>query len=221
MHTEIVAQTLARHPYFRDLDEPALRQLVGQATLRQLARDEILALEGEPCLAIYIIAQGHVRALLSSEQGREQVVQALEVGEAFYTVPALDGGPLPATTQAATRATLVAFTRQAFLDYLRTHPSAAMAVLADMAGRLRQMSSLIGDLSLRTVAERLARLLVERAHDQAGQRVTQREMAARLGTVREVVARTLADFERKGWVRLGRGKIEICDEPALRQAAKL
>ncbi|MBC7317018.1 MAG: winged helix-turn-helix domain-containing protein, partial [Chloroflexi bacterium] len=60
-----------------------------------------------------------------------------------------------------------------------------------------------------------------RASQPGAPRMTQREMAAHLGTVREVVARALAQFERQGWIRLGRGVIEILDAEALRKAADL
>jgi len=71
------------------------------------------------------------------------------------------------------------------------------------------------------VSERLAKLLLAHAASPDERRTTQREMAAQLGTVREVVARTLAQFEMQGWIRLERGSITIVDAEALRQAASL
>jgi len=145
-------------------------------------------------------------------------VREVQPGEAFYLVPALDGGPLPVTTQAATRARVLALSRQSFLALLRDHPSVARRVLLSLAQRLRRLSSLVADLSLRSVPERLARLLVDLARSPGGRRMTQREMAAQLGTVREVVARALKKFEGEGWIRVQRGRIEILDLEALVQA---
>jgi CRP/FNR family transcriptional regulator len=86
---------------------------------------------------------------------------------------------------------------------------------------MRRMTSLVEDLSLRSVSERLAKMLLERAQSVHAQRMTQREMAAQLGTVREVVARNLSQFQSKGWIEVHRGSIEIIDLQALRQEAAI
>jgi len=221
MEREAVNAFLAKHPYFRHVPLQDRERLLRQAHLRPLEEGEILALEGDPCTAVYVVLRGRVHALKTSAEGREQIVTSLLVGQVLYAVPALDGLPLPATAQAATHSVVLAIPRQAFLDALRTCPDMAMAVLRDFAGRLRQLTALVEDLALRSVAGRLARLLYERASQPGSPRMTQREMAAHLGTVREVVARTLAQFERQGWIRLGRGVIEILDAEALRKAADL
>ncbi len=206
-----------RHPYFRDLGEEDVAQIARRATVRSLQRGEILAMEGEPCRAVYWVLAGRLVALKYSVQGRELVVRAFTAGQSLYLVPALDGGPLPTTAQAATRATVIGLPRQDFIEALQRHPAMSLALLQDMARRLREFSTLVEDLALRSVPERLAKLLLERAV--AHERLTQREMAAQLGTVREFVARTLAQFAAKGWIRLQRGTIEIVDADALRELA--
>ncbi len=216
---ESIRQYLAEHAYFRGLSPSDLEHVARLATLRTLARGEILALEGDECRAVYLIVQGRVQALKMSPQGREQIVSEMRPGASFYIVPALDGGPLPATTRAATRATLISFTCQGWRDLLRCYPSVAMQVLVDFARRLRHLTSLVEDLSLRSVPQRLARMLLERAQSTGDRQTTQREMAAQLGTVREVVARTLNQFERQGIIHLRRGVIEIVNLTALRKLA--
>jgi CRP/FNR family cyclic AMP-dependent transcriptional regulator len=214
-----IAAYLSQHPYFRELDPQRVSEIGHQATVRTLVRGEVLALEGEPCTTVYLLLEGRVRALKMSPQGREQVVRELRPPEAIYLVPALDGGPLPTTTRAATRATLVAYPRDAMVGIITQHPTVALQVLHDLAGRLRRFTTLIEDLSLRTVSERLAKLLIERAALPDPHRITQQEMAIQLGTVREVVARTLAQFEAQGWIHLRRGTIEILDLDALHDVA--
>jgi CRP/FNR family transcriptional regulator, cyclic AMP receptor protein len=218
---ELAHTYLARHAYFHDLAPEELAQVARLAVMRTLTRGEVLALEGDPCVAVYFVVQGRVHAVKTSPQGREQVVSELQVGEAFYIVPALDGAPLPVTTRAATRATLLSIACADLRDVIKHHPAVAMQVLMDFARRLRRLTTLVEDLSLRSVSARLARLLIEHAQPPTNQRMTQREMAAQLGTVREVLARTLGQFERKGWVRLQRGVIEIIDAEALREVAGL
>ncbi len=218
---EAIQDYLHKLSYFADLDAAQLGEIARLAVVRRLARGEIVALEGEPCTAAYFVVEGRVRAFKTSPQGREQVVSEIQPGEAFYLVPVLDNRPLPVTTEAATRLTLLSLAREDLLQVLRSYPSVALAALRDLAQRLRHFSLLIEDLALRSVSERLAKLLLAHAASPDERRTTQREMAAQLGTVREVVARTLAQFEMQGWIRLERGSITIVDAEALRQAASL
>jgi CRP/FNR family cyclic AMP-dependent transcriptional regulator len=217
---DLVQQSLAGHSFFRGLDDRQIEEITRLATVVKLDRGQVLALESEPGSAVYMIISGRLRAFKMSAQGREQVVSALEPGQAFYLVPVLDGGPLPTTTQALTRATVLRISRQDFLALMERFPSVALHVAIDLARRLRQITDLVEDLALRTVPQRLARLLVETARAPTGHRLTQREMAARLGTVREVIARTLSQFEERGWIRLQRGVIEIIDVQALETLAE-
>ncbi|MHB1294286.1 MAG: Crp/Fnr family transcriptional regulator [Anaerolineae bacterium] len=212
-------QFLAQHPLFAGLNAEQLDTIAQQAGSRSLARDEMLDLEGEPCTAVYLVMLGRLRVLKTSPQGREQIVAEMKPGETVYLVPALDGGPLPATTQAATRAAVVSFPCANFRQILRDYPSVSLQVLAEWAVRLRRLTSLVESLSLRTVPERLARFLLQLGQAESDRRLTQKEMAAQLGTVREVLARALAQFEREGWIRLGRGVIEVLDMEALRAVA--
>ncbi len=210
---------LAHHYLFTHLEAQALDDVAAGASLRRLARGEILGIEGDPCEAVYLVMDGRVRALKLSPQGREQVVNEMHAGDEFYAVPALDGGRLPVTTQAATRAVLVFWPAEVFRNLLAAHPALERGLLQTFAGRLRRLSDLVGELSLYTVPERLARLLLEVAGAPPERRLTQQEMAVRLGTVREVVARTLADFQSKGWLTLDQGRIAIRDADALRDLA--
>jgi CRP-like cAMP-binding protein len=211
----LVREYLHQFIYFRDLGASDLDHVASLTSLRTLARGEMLSLEGDPCTMVYFVIEGRVRAYKISPQGREQVVTEIQAGQSFYLAPALDGGPLPTSTQAATRAILLCISGQDFVALLQRYPPLAMHVLVDFASRLRRLSSLVEDLSLRSVSERLARLLVARAQSPDGHSMTQREMAAQLGTVREVIARTLMQFEREGWIRVRRGVIEIVDLAAL------
>jgi CRP/FNR family transcriptional regulator, cyclic AMP receptor protein len=216
---DLIKHFLEQHPYFRDLSDAEIDQIARLGITRTLTRGEILSLEGDPLTAVYFVLEGRIQAIKTSPQGREQVVSELTAGQSFYIVPALDNDPLPTTTRAATRATLVSFSCSDFLGLLHRYPSLAMQVLLDFARRLRQLSTLVENLSLRSVPGRLARLLLERATAPTGHRMTQREMAAQLGTVREVVARSLLQFEEQGLIHLHRGVIEIVNFEALQHIA--
>lgn len=218
---ERVHEYLARHPYFSSLTDAERTDIASVALLRAKARGEIIGLEGDPCPEACFVMEGRVRVIKMSSQGREQIIAELGEGQSVYLVSALDGGPLPAITQAATRVTLLCIPRLPFLALLQRYPALAMQALGELASRLRRLSSLVEDLSLRSVPQRLARMLLERAESPMSRRTTQREMASQLGTVREVLARALADFEQQGYIHVQRGTIEILDPDALRDLAEM
>jgi len=217
--TGVLRRFLREHPYWAGLDDRALREVEAAARVRELERGQVYALEGDPCDAICFVLIGRIDAVKLSAEGRRQVVNVVQAGQSFYLVPALDGGTLPVTTVAATRSLLACFRPDAFFALMARNPTLMRAVARDLASRLRRMSELVADLSLRSVPQRLARLLLERAEGRLPSRMTQRDMAAQLGTAREVVARCLGRFQDKGWVRVGRGVIEVLDAEALRQEA--
>ncbi len=221
MNVPNVAEYVRENPFFGALEEAQLRGLTRMGALQEMNAGQILGLEGDRCTSVYFVLEGRIRAIKMSVGGRKQVLGEFEPGEAFYMVPALDGGLLPVTTRTVTRVTLLRFSRQDFLRLVERHPSMAMEVLTTLARRMRRLTSLVEDLSLRSVSERLAKMLLQRAESAHVQRMTQREMAAQLGTVREVVSRNLTQFQEQGWIEVHRGSIEIIDPQALRREAAI
>lgn len=210
-------------PLFQRLDESAVMEISRLAQRRSYASGELIGLEGEPCDIVYFVAQGWVKVYKLSLEGREQVLTRLGPGDSLYLVPAFDGGPNPASAEALTEATLYAFRREDFLWILRHHPQVTLTVLRDLAAKLRHLTVLVEDLSLRTVEGRLAKLLLNLAAEGnvAPRRMTQQEMAAQLGTVREVVGRALVELERNGLIRKERHRIVIVDRIGLEAKAML
>jgi len=102
---------------------------------------------------------------------------------------------------------------------LSEHPQVVLNIIKVLAERVRQLVSLVEDLSFRRVIGRVARILLEHAGDGTGPRpqLTQQEMAAMAGTVREVVARSLKALEEEGAIRLDRHRIVITDKEALQE----
>jgi CRP-like cAMP-binding protein len=168
--------------------------------------------EGDPAEAMYTIAQGHVKIARAAASGREQVLYVLGPGSHFNTVPIFDEGACPANAQALTDVLLLALPR----DAMRR---AVEALLKEFTGRLRHLVNLVDEVALHTVQGRLAGLLLAQAaaaeRGAAAPPLTQAEMAAQLGTVREMVGRTLKTFEALGLIRLERGQITILDRAGL------
>ena len=220
---ETAVQALRKASIFSRLSENMLARVAGATSRCIYAPGETITFEGDPCQAVYFVTEGQVRIYRISPEGREQVLKRLGPGRAFNLVPVLDGGPNPSSAMAWTRVTVYAIGRDSFLQMMHECPSLADAILADLAGKLRHMTALVEDLSLRTVGARLAKLLLVQAaeKEKAPRRITQQEMAAQLGTVREVVGRALAELEREGLIRMDRHRIVIIGRAGLEARATL
>jgi CRP/FNR family cyclic AMP-dependent transcriptional regulator len=156
--------------------------------------------------------------------GREQVLKVFGPGRTFADIPVFDDGPVPADAVAVTDSTVAILPQTDLLDLLRRHPDVGLDVIRLFASRLRAYKQVVEDLSLRDVVGRVARLLRDHARGEAtlvensasiSLRYTQNELAAMVGTVREVVQRALKTLEHAGVIHLARGRIRITDAEAL------
>lgn len=214
-----IAELLSNHPFFRGMDRAALEQIACYFRARTYHRGEIILLEGDCDSGVYFVQRGVVKILRSSEDGRTQTLTLIGPGHSFNEVPAVDGGPNPASAEAMTECTVYSVSRVDFTRLLDQYPQISRAMLVAFAARLRQLVELASDLTLRTVPQRLAKLLLEQAHI-AGQ-LTQHEMAERLGTVREVIGRSLRALADEGLLRVEGHRIVITNPEGLRRKAGL
>jgi CRP-like cAMP-binding protein len=208
-----------------DLPEAALRGVAQIAVFMRRGPGAILQVEGEPAQAMFIVLRGRVKILRSTPAGREQVIHVAGPGDHINVVPVVDGGKCPATVQTLTEAEVFALPVKDLREYLLREPRLAMMLLANLARNHRKMVNLIEDLALHTVQSRLAKLLLDRAHNaNKGEDVpplTQAEMAEQLGTVREMVARSLKTFEGLGLIQMERGRIAVLDADELHRLAEI
>jgi CRP/FNR family transcriptional regulator len=219
MKTDLEA--LRRIALFADLRQETLARIARVSIRRTYTAEETIILEGAPCQAAYFVAEGRVRVLRTGPDGREQVLSQLGPGRSFNTVPLFrPDGVNHATAQAVDQARVYAIPREDFIRLVKTSPNLALALLQDLAERLDHLTDLVEDLSLRTVRGRLARFLLQQAKaDQVTRQWTQAEMAARLGTVREMIGRTLSAFADAGLIKFDRQRIELLDREGLEIAA--
>jgi CRP/FNR family transcriptional regulator len=176
---------------------------------------------GEPCQGVYLICEGYVIARRLSLEGREYVLDYRGPGDCINVVPVLDGGMNLATVEALSDTTIYLIPCARFHQILRAHNTVAIAVLDRLAHRVRRLSDTVEDLALHTVRTRLARFLLSRESAGAypSRRWTQEEIAAHVGTVRDVIGRTLRSFSQEGLVRRERGRLIVTDRGKLAHAA--
>ena len=226
----VAVQTLSKLPLFSRLGDDALLEIAPYIQERTFSPGQAIVLEGEPCQAVYFVAQGVVRTGRLSPEGREQVLAYLGPGEPFNLVPALDGGPTLATVDAVTDATLYTISCERLREIMRDHHGVALAVMERLGAEVRRLSDMVEDLALHTVRTRLARFLLTHASAELGgvvdgpqppKRWTQEELAAQIGTVRDVVGRALRTFADDGLIRRERGRLVVVDRAGLERAAMM
>lgn len=206
-------------PYFSGLSPAEVDSLVQLFFERTAERGEIILLEGEPAEALFFVVSGAVMVFKTSAGGKEQILNIVRPGESFNDVPIFDDGPNLASAQAMGPVVLYGLRKSELKAILHNHPQVALNIIKVLAGQVRQLVSLVEDLSFRHVVGRVAKILLEHAGDGTGPRprLTQQEMAAMAGTVREVVGRSLKSLEEEGVIRLDRHRIVITDKRALKE----
>ena len=216
-----LADFLRSVPYFSTLTTEEIDRIVRETLERSFARGEVLFLEGEPCQGLYVVKTGRVRIFKSSPEGREQVLLTAATGTPFNEVPVFDGGANPASASALEPTTVYIIPGKTVLSLLTGCP-AAQSIIKLFAGRLRHLTSVVEDLSFRSVVSRLARLLLDLAVAQGGpsppRRLTQEEMATMIGSVRDVVGRGLRTLEKAGAIKLEGQRIMVIDAEKLKEA---
>jgi CRP/FNR family cyclic AMP-dependent transcriptional regulator len=216
------ARRLRRIRLFAEFSDDALDRIVRVARARVYAPGEMIMFAGDPCQAAYFIASGQVRVFRLSPSGREQVLVRLGPGQAFNTVPPFQSrGVNHASVEALTSVTLYVISSDDLRRLVGECPELALAILGDFADRLDHLTDLVESLSLRTVRGRLAHFLLEHTdEDEVTRRWTQEEIAAHLGTVRDMVGRTLRTLADAGLVRVERQRIVLLDREGLEDEAQ-
>ncbi len=213
---------LALVPVFAHLTRDALEGLARLATPREYAAGEVVFLEGDPPAGLFVVDSGRIKVVKTSPQGREHILDLLAPGQPANAVGVFADRPNPATAVALEAARVWLIPRQSALALLRSDPEFAQRIIEDMATHMVHLVELVADLSLRSVLQRLAKLLLAEAEGDVLVRprwFTHPELAARLGTVPDVVQRALARLGGDGLVEVDRREIRILDRAALERLA--
>jgi CRP/FNR family transcriptional regulator len=219
-----LVEQLASVPYFEGLSEGLLVEIASAMTERVYESDEVVFFEGESGQSLRVIKEGYLKAIKYSLEGREQILQMLGPGEVFGAIAVFCSDKSPATVIALEQTILYSIDQETMRRLLADYTELASRVIENLASRVLSLVKLVEDLSLRTVEGRLAHLLVEQSQEGVVRRrqwTTQAEMAARLGTVPDVLNRALRKFVEEGLIDLERHQIKIQDLDRLKARAMI
>lgn len=209
--------------YFADLEDAVLELMAPGTALYRYERGEVLFWEGDPCHGLHIIHRGSVKLFKVSPQGRELIINVFEDGATYNEVPVFDLGTNPVNAAALDTCSVWVIDPEVIHATMDQHPEMCRAVISNLSKNLRMLVNKVEELSFFQVTNRLARLISQLTEEQlsgeSSYRITQDQLAARLGTVREVVARSLRELQRSGAIKVGQRQIEILDESVLKSWA--
>lgn len=213
-----IDQLLPHYPMLAAV-QPELRDAVlSRDTRRQvLPAGQVLFEEGQPCQGFPLLTRGELRVARGSPKGRSLELYRVRAGEICVASTCCLFGNRPLMAHAeAVRPTSIVMLSAAGFEALNNTLAFRHFVFGMMADRMSDLMALTEAVAFQRLDQRLATALLGRGEVV---QVTHQALADELGTVREIVTRLLHRFERAGWLRLRRERIEIVDAAALRQLA--
>ncbi len=216
---------LRTHPVFASLGEREQEYLVRESLARELQKGEVLALQGDVWPCLFLVGKGQIDAAKASSEGRSLLVTSFGAGDLFWG-PAFfqEGAPLPATLEAHGRTHVYLWSRPSIESLLLTHGRIMWELCRLMVQRMQRASAVVEELAFQPVAGRLARLLVAfsggREEESIPRSITLDDIAARIGTTREVACRFLHRFAAEGLIDITRSEFLVHDQRRLEELAR-
>jgi CRP/FNR family cyclic AMP-dependent transcriptional regulator len=196
-----------------------LEEISRHGVVREFRERTMLLSEGDESNSLYIILEGRVRAFVSDSQGREAVLSVMGPGEYFGEI-ALDEGPRSASVMTLEPCRMVVVPRTEFAEFVKGNPAFAMHFINNLIARIRALTENVRSLALMDAYGRVARLLLETAETEGGRqfvpKLTQAEIASRVGCSREMVSRIFKDLVQGQYITVLPDRIVINRKPPAR-----
>jgi CRP-like cAMP-binding protein len=221
-----MSNSLARVGLFAELTREELAELATCVRARRYTKGRIIFGEGDPGSHLYLVASGRVSVGVSSPDGRFLELHVFGPGEVFGELALLDDEPRSADAIAQEPCELLLLARTDFLRFLKAHPDVAIRLLRVLSRYLRRTNQQAAHIAFLPAPARLAQVLLDLAESRSGSagnsnghtfRVTQLELATRIGATRETVNRCLSEFEDQGLIHARRGQVTIVAPARLRE----
>ena len=206
-HKPEAIASLRAIPMFSGVSAEALESIASLLIERSFPKHKTIVEEGAPGDYMYIIVEGRVKVTKLSGDGREKILELLEVGDFFGEMSLFDDAPRSASVKGLSQVRILALARNDFLRLLARNPDLALSVIQELTRRLRQVDEQASSLSFQRVKERTMGLLVRLAREEPGREgrhrtpvLTHQQIADMIGTSRETVTRAIKGLKEEGWL---------------------
>lgn len=206
---------LAKVPLFSGLSQAQLTALEANSAVIGYDKGQMIFFEGVKAKGLFVVLSGQVKIYKASPEGKEQILHVLGPGEPFAEAPVFQGANYPANAMSIAPSRVLFIEKDVLTRLMERDVGLAMAMLAALSLRLRQMAAMIGQLTLRELPARLAGYLLLRAEDQERDTfdldISKGHLAGLLGSTREALSRTLARLEDAGLITMENRTITLLD----------
>jgi CRP-like cAMP-binding protein len=215
-----VISMLRRVPLFTELSDQQLGAIAERSTRKRYERDSTVFSEGDLCLELLIVEQGSVKLFKSAPNGRQQLMGIERSGNTLAEIPVFDGGRYTVTARAIEDTALLRVDAEHFRKVCLQQPEVAVKLIKVLGHRLRHVERLVEELSFSTVRGRLIMHLLHLAEEYGKRdgssvdfelKENNEELAARIGTVRELISRNLGRLHGDGLIEMRRRAVRIPD----------
>ena len=219
-----VADFVADIPLFSGLPRENIEELSSIVVDKNIPRNHLIFSEGDVADGFYVVIAGRVKIFKLSLDGKEQIIHIFGPGEPFGEVPVFQGKHFPAHAESLSKSRLFFFPRTAFVSLIKSNPSLALNMLAELSRRLRAMTVMIEDLSLKEAPGRLAAYLLYLSKQRGGGDeltldIAKVQLASLIGTTPETLSRILGKLVRQGLIESHGPRILIMDRESLEMLA--
>lgn len=190
-------------PLFKNLSTEDLEKISSYASTRTFPKNTVVINEGDDTDSLYLIDKGSVKVYLSDDSGKEVIINTLEAGDYFGELSIISSGKRSASVMTLENTTLSLINKNNFKNLLLSQPTIAYVLIENLAQRVRDLTENIKSLALQDVYGRVVKTLLTlsepiQLHNSdkrvIRKRITQQEIASRVGSSREMVARILKDL---------------------------
>jgi CRP/FNR family cyclic AMP-dependent transcriptional regulator len=215
-----MATDLKGIPLFEGVPDAELRALAGRTVTRSYPKQAIIVNEGDESDSLYLILAGRVKIYLADEHGKELILAIKGPGQYFGEM-VLDEQPRSASVMTLDPSQFAILSRADFKAFLLSHAEVSLQLIQNLIRVARGLNRNVRNLAMLDVYGRVARILLELAVERDGklvipERMTQKDIAARVGASREMINRILRDLTTGGYVSVEDGRITINKAPPAR-----
>jgi CRP/FNR family cyclic AMP-dependent transcriptional regulator len=201
-----LTETLTKNALFSSMDEADIESVVSQTVTRQFPKNTVIVSQGDDTDSFYVIVQGKVDVFLHNDKGKEIIINTLGECESFGELAPLGGIPRQASIITTEDSTFGIISRQVFMDTLLIKPSISMRIIDLLITRIQDLTEEVSSLALEDVYNRVVRVLYKHA-DEVGEKLvteklTQQDIASRVGATREMVHRILKELKTGGYISI-------------------
>ncbi len=201
-----LTETLKKTTLFCGMDQSDIEMVAAQAVTRQFPKNTVIVSQGDETDSFYVIVQGKVDVFLQNDKGKEIIINTLGLCESFGELAPLGRIPRQASIITTEDSTFGIISRQVFMDTLLVKPSIGMRIIDLLIRRIQDLTEEVSSLALEDVYNRVVRVLYKHA-DEVGdklvtEKLTQQDIASRVGATREMVHRILKELKTGGYISI-------------------